>query len=117
MTNNLEQDLIADGFTPSPLGLKGVVEWTGWTAPPEDDRLGAETTPNTYEMYYDLITDAMYAQMDDPPWEREHLHCRGSVGGRCPILLPLGERVPRRGRLLAQHVRGTAPLRRPADER
>ena len=77
MTNNLEQDLIADGFTPSPLGLKGVVEWTGWTAPPEDDRLGAETTPNT---------DAMYAQMDDPPWEREHLHCRGSVGGRCPIL-------------------------------
>ena len=45
MSSLLEQDLIADGFTPSYIGLKGVVEWTGWSAPPEDDRLGAETTP------------------------------------------------------------------------
>ena len=86
MTNNLEKDLIADGFTPSPIGLKGLAEWTGWTAPPEDDRLGAETTPNTYEMYYDLITAAMYAQIDDSPWDREHRPCRGSVGGRCPVM-------------------------------
>ena len=86
MTNNLEKDLIADGFTPSPIGLKGLAEWTGWTAPSEDDRLGAETTPNTYEIYYDLITAAMYAQMDDPPWDREHSGCRALVGGRCSVL-------------------------------
>ena len=89
MTNNLEQELIAAGFTPSPLGLKGVVEWTGWTPPAEDDRLGAETTPSTYEIYYDLISDAMYAQMDDPPWDRHHPHHKHGVGRRCPVLASL----------------------------
>ncbi len=85
MASKLEADLMAAGYTPEPLHCDDVAIWTGWRAP-EDDRLGAETTPSTYERYYDLITDAMYAQMDDSPWDREHHPCRGSVGGRCPVL-------------------------------
>ena len=76
MTSILEQDLMAAGYTPEPLHCDDVVTWTGWRAPVKD----------TYERYYDLITAAMYAQMDDSPWDREHHPCRGSVGGRCPVL-------------------------------
>ena len=61
--NNLEHDLIAAGYTPVPLGLKGIVAWTGWHAPVQKD---------TYEIYYDLICEAMYAQMDWSPWDRPH---------------------------------------------
>ena len=33
--NNLEHDLIASGYTPVPLGQKGIIAWTGWMAPPD----------------------------------------------------------------------------------
>ena len=44
MTSNLEQDLMAAGFTPVPIPIEGVVAWTGWRAPdaadpPEDDEV------------------------------------------------------------------------------
>ena len=34
--SNLEHDLIEAGYTPVPLGPKGIVVWTGWTAPVDD---------------------------------------------------------------------------------
>ena len=71
--NNLEQELIAPGFTPVPIPVEGVIAWTGWHAPQEKD---------TYETYYDLVTDAMYPQ----PWDRHHPHNQQRVGGRCTAL-------------------------------
>ena len=40
MATNLEQELIAAGFSPTPLGLKGAIEWTGWTPPPDSTLAG-----------------------------------------------------------------------------
>ena len=71
MTTTLDQDLTAAGFIPVPSAIEGVVAWTGWRAP-DPGGLGAETPSNVYEMYYDLCTAAMYAQLDNPPWERRH---------------------------------------------
>ena len=71
MTSNLEQDLMAAGFRPVPVPVDGVVAWTGWHWPAPDG-LGVETTPDTYEIYYDLCGAAMYAQMDWSPWDRPH---------------------------------------------
>ena len=79
MTSKLEEDLLAAGFTPEPVHCDDVAIWTGWRAPVKD----------TYERYYDLITDAMYAQEDDPPWDRHHPHHQHGVGRHCPVLASL----------------------------
>ena len=79
MASKLEEDLIAAGFTPEPLHCDDVATWTGWRAPVKD----------VYERYYDLILDAMHAQMDDPPRDRHHPHHQHGVGRRCPVLASL----------------------------
>ena len=71
MTSTLEEDLIAAGFTLVPAPVDGVLAFTEWQ-PPEAGGLGEETTPDTYEIYYDLCSAAMYAQLDNPPWTRRH---------------------------------------------
>ena len=38
--SNLEHDLIASGYTPVPLGPTGIVDWTGWRAPPDGRHVG-----------------------------------------------------------------------------
>ena len=85
MTSTLEKELTAAGYTPEPVPIDGDVVWTGWRAP-DPGGVGVQTLPNVYEMYYGLCESAMYAQMDEPPWERYHPHHQHRVGGRCPVL-------------------------------
>ena len=63
MTSTLEKELTAAGYTPEPVPIDGDVAWTGWHAPLQKD---------TYEIYYDFCTGAMYAQAELPPWDRPH---------------------------------------------
>ena len=71
MRSILEQELLAAGFTLVPAPVDGVLAFTEWQ-PPASGCLGVETTPDTYEIYYDLCGAAMYAQMDWSPWDRPH---------------------------------------------
>ena len=93
MTSTLEKELTAAGYTPEPVPIDGDVAWTGWHAPVQKD---------TYEVYYDFCTGAMYAQAELPPWGSPP---RATVLADLPS--PDGG-VHRRRRLLAQRVPGAA---------
>ena len=60
MTSTLDQELMAAGYIPEAVATDGVVAWTGWYAPARD----------IYETYYELLRDAMLAQVDLPPGDR-----------------------------------------------
>ena len=101
--SKLEEDLLDGPVLRRSQPEDDVAIWTGWRAPVKD----------TYERYYDLITDAMYAQDGrsalGPASPAPSARCRQALSrpGRP------GKRVPLRGRCLAQHLRGPARARSP----
>ena len=92
MTSTLEKELTAAGYVAgaSSHRWRRGLDRLARAVDPERHLRGLLRSSSCGAMYYDHMRfAAMYAQMDEPPWERYHPHHQHRVGGRCPVLARL----------------------------